>query len=81
MLPAWGLATFRFNGSYIIHISMERPQEVAEGPIRRACPLPPRYFVGGAEVDTLVDADLDHIVSHILEAATGDRPIYRGAKD
>ena len=54
---------------------------MAEGPIRRACPLPPRYFVGGAEVDTLVDADLDHIVSHILEAATGDRPIYRGAKD
>lgn len=49
----------------IIIMIVSRPQKVAEGHVRDARPVPPRYYVRGAEVNSLVDPDIDYIVSHI----------------
>jgi DNA-binding XRE family transcriptional regulator len=66
----------------IIVIVVERSQDVSEGPVRRARPLPPCYFVRGAEVDALIDADVHHIVSHIRKATRIDlAPIGRRIRE
>jgi hypothetical protein len=44
---------------------LKRTQEVAEGEVGHALPVIPRHFVRSAEVDSLVDADVDHIVRHV----------------
>ena len=54
---------------------------MAEGPVGRTCPLSSRHFVRGAEVNPLVDADVDHIVSHIRKAVVRFRLVDRGARD
>jgi hypothetical protein len=59
---------------------VNRPQEVAEGDVRDARPVPPRYYVRGAEVNSLVDPDIDHIVSHIRKALICSRLADEGAK-
>ena len=51
------------NGSIV-----NPPQNVAEGHVRDACPVHPRYHVRGAEVNPLLDPEIDHIVSHIRRA-------------
>jgi len=58
---------------------VNRPQEVAEGPVRYARPVPPRYYVCGTKVDSLVDSDVGHIVSHIRKAVTGFCLFDKGA--
>jgi len=58
---------------------VSRPQKVAEGHVRDARPVPPRYCVRGAEVNSLVDPDIDHIVSHIRKALICFRLVDEGA--
>ena len=41
---------------------------MAKGPVGCGRPLSPRHFVGGAEVDSLVDTDTDDITSRIGKA-------------
>jgi hypothetical protein len=55
----------RWERSFRAASLLNRPQEVAEGEVSHALPVIPRYFVGSAEVDSLVDADIDHVVRHI----------------
>ena len=47
---------------------LHRTQKMTNGPVGCARPLSPRHFVGGAEVDPLVDTDTDHITSRIGKA-------------
>jgi hypothetical protein len=54
---------------------------VREGPVCRARTLSPCYCIPGAEVDTLVYPDINHIVSHIREAVICDSSIDRVARD
>ena len=58
---------------------VNRPQKVAEGHVRDARPVPPCYYVRGAEVDSLVDTHVDHIVSHIRKALISFRLVDEGA--
>ena len=46
---------------------------MAEGPVRYLGPVSPRYFVRSAKMDSLVDPDVDYIVSHIRKALIGFR--------
>ena len=64
----------------IVVMMVSRPQKVAEGHVRDARPVPPCYYVRGAEVDSLVDPDIDHIVSHIRKALIRFRLVDEGAK-
>ena len=41
---------------------------MAKGPVGCGRPLSPRHFVGGAEVDSLIDTDTDDITSRIGKA-------------
>ena len=60
---------------------VSRPQKVAEGHVRDARAVPPRYYVRGAEVNSLVDPDIDHIVSHIRKAVIRLYEAYRPVRD
>jgi len=59
---------------------VSRPQKVAEGHVRDASPVPPRYYVRGAEVNSLLDSDIHHIVSHIRKALICSPLVDEGAK-
>jgi len=58
---------------------VSRQQAVAEGHVRDGRPASPRYFARGAEVNSLVDPDIDHIVSHIRKALICFRLVDEGA--
>jgi hypothetical protein len=47
----------------IILILVDWPQVVANGELGHTPPVPPPYYVCRAEMDSLVDSDVDHIVS------------------
>lgn len=47
----------------------ERSQEVTKGPVGHVCTLPPGDIVCEAEVDSLIDASVDHIVCEIRETS------------
>src|SRR4030095_10753942 len=47
---------------------LHRKQKTTNGPVGRGRPLSPRHFVGGAEVDSLVNTDADDITSRIGKA-------------
>ena len=49
----------------IVTTIMNRAQEVIEGLRRDASPLPPRRRVGEAEMNSQVDAGVDHVVRQI----------------
>ena len=49
----------------IVTTIMERAQEMIEGLRRDASPLPQRRRVGEAEMNSQVDASLDHVVGQI----------------
>ena len=51
----------------IVVVTVERPQEVLEGPVRHVPALPTRHCVREAEVDAVVDANVDHIAGHVRE--------------
>ena len=74
-----GLAGSPQSPIVIIVMMVNRPQKVAEGHIRDACPVPPRYYVRGAEVNPLIDPDIDHIVSHIRKTLICFRLVDEGA--
>lgn len=59
---------------------VSRPQKVAKGHVRDARPVPPRYYIRSAEVNSLVDPDIDNIVSHIRKTLICFRLIDEGAK-
>jgi len=44
---------------------LRMPQDVADGPICSARPLSPCYFVRRPEVDALVNAYVNYIISHV----------------
>ena len=48
----------------IIIMIVGRPEKVGEGHVRDSRAVPSRYCVRGANVNSLVDPDIDHIVSH-----------------
>jgi len=64
----------------IIVMIVRRPQKVAEGHVRDARPVPPRDYVRSAEVNPLIDPDIDHIISHIRKALICFRLVDEGAK-
>ena len=61
--------------------SVERSQEVADGPIGHMSPLSSRDFVRESEVDALVHADIDDVISHVGESVISDRSVRRRAED
>jgi hypothetical protein len=61
-------------------MTVSRPQKMPEGHVRDSRPVPPRNYVRCAEVNPLVDPDIDHIVSHIRKALICFRLIDEGAK-
>ena len=60
----------------IITVIVDRPQEVLESPLGYVPALPPRRCVREAEVDALVDADVDCILGCVRKA-----PICAGVLD
>jgi len=57
----------------LMFVISDRPQEVREGPLGYASALLPRLLVREAEVDALIDADVDHVSSRIRESGIGAR--------
>ena len=49
----------------IVTAIVNRPQEVIEGLLRDASPLPPRCRVRETEMNPQVDASFDHVVGQI----------------
>src|SRR6188768_574011 len=58
-----------------IHLT-ERPQVVGEGPVGDRPALLPCLFIRKAEMDALVDADIDRIFGQIRKAIKGARLLY-----
>jgi hypothetical protein len=53
----------------VITLIVQRPQEMAEGPLGHVSALLPRRCVREAEVNALVDSSVDHLLRHIRKAA------------
>lgn len=56
-------------------------QEMSERPVCHLRTQSSRYLIPGAEVDSLVYPDINHIVSHIREAVVHNSLVNRGARD
>ena len=54
---------------------------MADGPIGHMSPLPSPDFVRGSEVDALVHADIDDVISHVGKSVISDRSVRRRAED
>src|SRR5215813_6710395 len=48
-----------------------RGRDVSEDPVGHLCALVPTRFVPETEMDAVIDADIDHIGSHVREPIVG----------
>jgi hypothetical protein len=70
--------TAEYNGHALNRTALlHRTQKMAKGPVGCGRPLSPCHFVGGAEVDSLIDTDIDDITSRIGKAMIDLRCVWK----